>query len=150
MAENPTLASGQSYGSTAIAKNGSQTNKKPTTGVVASSLCDATTLFATTYFHTLVPNSMVSHVKDEVESPTCDFGTVTPPFNVLPATGLELLTKDLSPGLAQAFTLTSSATAAATWGGLADFALQTPGSIGSATPTYVTPTTASMQAAVPR
>ena len=46
--------------------------------------------------------------------------------------------------------VTDAATAAATWGGLDDFALQTPDSLAAAPAqaTYVTPTTSSMQAAV--
>lgn len=148
--ENPSLGTGWYHTSTtvSIVQNESHNNQKPTVGVVATSLNDATTLFATTYFHTVVPNDMISATKGQVLGVTSDFGTADPPFGVIPATGLEIFTKDLRPGHGQGFALTNAATAAATWGGMADFAMQSTSSIGSATPSYVAPTTASMQAAV--
>jgi hypothetical protein len=149
VSENPSLDVGPYYSPTSsITTNGTLNNKNPSNGIVGTSLADATTLFATSFFHTVVPNGMVSTTTGDALGVTSDFGTAHPAYNILGATGLELLDKDLSPGLAQGFALTNALTAANTWGGMADFALQTPGSIGSATPQYVTPNVSSMQAAV--
>jgi hypothetical protein len=126
-----------------------------TNGVVVSSLGDATTLFATTFAHALAPADMVSGPSaaaaqsEKVLGVTSDFGTATPKFNAVPASGFDITAKDLTPGRGEGFAVTSSVAAATYWGGMADFAMQTPGSIGSATPTYVTATATSMHAAVP-
>lgn len=118
-------------------------------GVAATSLTDATSLFATTFLHALAPSALTSRKGSASLGVTADLGTATPPYNVAPATGLPIFRKDLTPGTGLGFALTNRATAAATWGGLSVLALQTPGSIGSATPKYVVPTPASMYAAVP-
>ena len=157
VSENPTLANGEYYGpSYPITESATPTHtaKKIVNGIVATSLPDATSLFATSFFHTVAPGAMVpteTRGHTELQGPlgvTSAFGTATPPFDVDPATGISLMTKDLSPGFGQGFALTDAATAASIWGGLDDFAIQTPGSLGSTTPTYVSPTPASMRAAV--
>ncbi|MGO9458063.1 MAG: hypothetical protein ACLP62_13650 [Acidimicrobiales bacterium] len=150
VSENPTLGPPSWYWSPtqSMTLNSAHSTNNTNTGVVASSEPDATTLFATTFFHTVVPHALVS-ASGKPLGVTSDFGTATPPFNVFVATGTLLLGKALSPGLGQGWALTDAATAAATWGGLSVVALQIPGSIGSEAPSFVAPTVSSMQAAVP-
>jgi hypothetical protein len=155
VSENPTLAKGLYYGpADAITQNATVSTHTAIKGIVATSLPDATTFFATTFFHTVAPEAMVpTETLGHTErlgplGVTSAFGTATPPYDVDPATGIAIMTKDLSPGTGQGFALTDAATAAAVWGGLDDLAIQTPGSLGSTTLTYVSPTPASMRAAV--
>ncbi len=146
--ENPTLAQPSYYNAGPTESITVSPSNFNNLGVVASSEADATTLFATTFFHTVAPHALVAATGHQL-SATADFGTATPRFNVFVATGNLLLAKGLSPGLGQGWALTDAVTAAHTWGGLSVAALQTPGSIGSGTPAFITPTVASMQAAVP-
>ena len=115
-------------------------------GIVATSLTDATTYFATSFLHTLVPHAMVSKTSSELGA-TADFATVTPPFNVDTTTTISLIGKALTPNAGKGFALLDAGSAASMWGGLADFALQAPSSIGSGSPVFVAPTAASMDAA---
>ena len=123
-------------------------------GIVVTSLANATSTFATSFLHTLVPHALVSakttgkvkRISTEL-GVTADFGKATPPFNADSATGTNLIAKATTPGSAQPFASVDSATVASMWGGLADFAIQTPSSIGTGNPVYVAPTEASMDAA---
>lgn len=149
VAENPTLGVGSYHPSTtdAITFNAAHSPSNQNSGIVAPSEPDAISFFATSFFHTVVPSSMTS-VTGATLGVTSDFGTTQPPFAVVPATGDEIMDKDLRPAQGQGFALTDAATAAATWGGMAVFAIQTPGSIGATAPSFVIPTAASMDAAV--
>ena len=80
-----------------------------------------------------------------------NFGAPPPAYDVQTYTGRSILAHYTTPLSGSAWwALTDAATAAATWGGLDDFALQTPDSLAAAPAqaTYVAPTTSSMQAAV--
>jgi hypothetical protein len=146
IAENPELQTeGRYYGTSRFITEGAAVNQN--FGIVATSLADATTYFATTFLHTLEPRAMVS---DRTAAPlgvTADFGKATPPFNVDSTTTTKLISKALTPNAGQGFALADAATAASMWGGLADFSIQAPSSIGSGSPVYVSPTEASMDAA---
>lgn len=146
IAENPELRTGGSYYSASLPITQRGTTKQDF-GIVATSLVDATSFFATTYFHTLVPHAMVSRRTAAQLGITADFGTATPPFNIDATTTSSLIAKALTPNAGQGFALLDAATAASLWGGLADFALQAPSSIGTGNPVYVSPTEASMDAA---
>ena len=74
-----------------------------------------------------------------------------PAYDVQTYTGRSILAHYTTPLSGSAWwALTDAATAAATWGGLDDFALQTPDSLAAAPDqaTYVVPTSSSMEAAV--
>ncbi|HVX21132.1 MAG TPA: hypothetical protein VHB02_07280 [Acidimicrobiales bacterium] len=149
LAENPTLRN-DAYG-TSPGQDVTHPPGKPgaTTGLVASSLPTATTLFATTFFHTVAPGAFMSATAVPRQlGPTADFATADPAFHVYPATGGANILKDLIPYQGLEWALVDRATASGLWGGLADFALQSPGSIGSASPAYVAPTPTAMDAAV--
>ncbi|MGH9091380.1 MAG: hypothetical protein ACRDZR_08400 [Acidimicrobiales bacterium] len=149
----PDLGTGTYYAPTRSITQGAGTYKSFHLGIVATSLTDATTEFATTFFHTVVPHAMVSARtgttgRTSVElGATADFGTSTPPYNVYPSTGTDLISRALTPGAGLGFALVDATTAATMWGGLADFAMQAPASIGSGSPVYVAPSQASMDAA---
>lgn len=155
VAENPelepALGSGEYYGTSLPITLGA--HMKENLGIVVTSLANAGSFFATSFFHTVVPHSMVSVKTGATKSTsaqlgiTADFGRATPPFNVDSTTGTILIAKALTPGAGQGFALVDAATAASMWGGLADFAIQAPSSIGTGDPVYVAPTEASMDAA---
>ncbi len=155
VAENPelepALGSGEYYGTSLPITLGA--HMKENLGIVVTSTADASSYVATAFFHTVVPSSMVSAKTGSTKRTsvqlgvTADFGTATPPFNTDPTTGTSLISKALTPGTGQGFALVDSATAAAMWGGLSDFAIQAPSSIGTGNPVYVAPTEASMDAA---
>jgi hypothetical protein len=125
-------------------------------GVAATSGTDATTYLATSYLNALAPTQLVSAPNTQAAFPSEPLGTVpnfgTPPpdYDVQTYTGRSILGHYTTPLSGTAWwALTDAATAATTWGGLDDFALQTSDSQSAApaNATYVTPTTASMQAA---
>jgi len=145
--DNPTLGPPSLYYTAALAVTLDTTPSATVTGVVGSSQQDGTTLFATTFLHTVAPHALVSRTGKPL-GVTSDFGTTQPAYSVVASTGSLLLAKALSPGIGNGWALTDAATAANTWGGLSVAALQTPGSIGSGSATFVAPTGASMQAAV--
>jgi hypothetical protein len=128
----------------------------PGVGAAATSGTDATTYLATRYLSAVVPTQLVSAPDAPDNLPSSPLGTVsnfgTPPpaYDVQTYTGRSILTHYTTPLSGSAWwALTDAATAAATWGGLDDFALQSSDSESAApaNATYVAPTTASMQAA---
>jgi hypothetical protein len=126
-------------------------------GVAATSGTDATTYLATRYLDALEPSQLVSAPNHQAGASPAQLGTSTnfgappPGYDVQTYTGRSILAHYMTPLSGSAWwTVTDAATAAATWGGQDDFALQTPDSL-AATPaqaTYVAPTSSSMQAAV--
>ncbi len=126
--------------------------------IVATSGTDATTLFTTAFLNALAPaTDLISNAFPATGTLSgqlgvnSNFGIVTtanPTYYVKTFTGNALMTKDLAPLSGSEWALTNTASAAATWGGLADFAIQTPDSIGSSTPTYVAANPQNMDAAV--
>jgi hypothetical protein len=149
--DNPTLGYPSWYFSPTkpITYNSAHSTGSINTGVAGASQPQATTLFATTFFHTVTPHALVSRTGQTL-GVTSDFGTVNPPYAIFATTGTLLFAKAVSPGIGQGWALTDADTAAATWGGLSVAALQTPGSIGAPSANFVAPTVASMQAAVPQ
>ena len=126
-------------------------------GVAATSGTDATTYLATSFLNALVPAELASapdpsaSFGSERLGTTSNFGAPPPAYDVQTYTGRSILTHYMTPLSGSAWwAFTDAATAAATWGGLDDFALQTPDSLAAdpAQATYVAPTTSSMQAAV--
>jgi hypothetical protein len=123
--------------------------------IVATSGTAGTTLFTTGFLQALAPAGDMMSKPNEFENiqsqqlgVTSNFGTADPAlYYVNTYTGSAAMIKDLTPPTS-GWVLTDAASAAASWGGQADVALQTPDSISSATPAYVTPTKASMSAAV--
>jgi hypothetical protein len=123
--------------------------------IVVTSGTAGTTLFTTAFLQALAPagdlksNPSVSEgIASQPLGVTSNFGTADPAlYYVNTYTGSAAMLKDLSPPTST-WVLTDAASAAAAWGGQADVALQTPDSIGSATPAYVAPTKASMSAAI--
>jgi hypothetical protein len=146
LAENPELTSDIGY----FGSNGNLASP-----IVGTSGTSGTTLFTTTFLHALAPaGDMMSKPNESEDIPsqqlgvTSNFGLADPAlYYVNTYTGSQAMIKDLNPPNSS-WVLTDAASAAAAWGGQADVALQTPDSISSATPTYVTPTKASMWAAV--
>ena len=126
------------------------------TGVAATSGTDGTTYLTTSYLNALVPTQLVSAPNPNADFPPeqlgtiSDFGSPPPAYDVQTYTGQSILGHYTTPLSGSAWwALTDSATAAATWGGFDDFALQTfdSESAAPANATYVAPTTVSMQAA---
>jgi hypothetical protein len=126
-------------------------------GVAATSGTDATTYLATRFLDALVPGQLVSaanHQAGTAPAPlgtTSNFGAPPPAYDVQTYTGRSILAHYMTPLSGTAWwTLTDAATAAATWGGVDDFALQAPDSLAAAPDqaTYVPPTGPAMQAAV--
>ncbi len=125
--------------------------------IEATSGTDATTLFATGFFRALAPSDMTSNpngpgqTRGGTSQPlgvSSNFGLADPAlYNVHTFTGSQAMNKDLTPPNSS-WLLTNAASAAATWGGQSVFALQTPDSIGSATPAYVVANKQTMDAAV--
>jgi hypothetical protein len=145
LAENPELGNaGFYYGSTRSITQG-VTNQN--LGIVATSLVDGSTYFTTSFLHTLTPHALTSYRGGAALGDSADFGRATPPFNVDSATTTSLIGKALTPNNGQPFALIDADSAASMWGGLADFTIQAPSSIGSGNPVYVAPTQASMDAA---
>ncbi len=151
---NPQLSSGQKVTSL----NNAIVGGAPRLGVAATSGTDATTYLATSFLDAVEPTQLVSAPDALAAFPSQPLGTISnfgappPAYNVQTYTGRSILTHYTTPLSGTAWwALTDAATAATTWGGLDDFALQTPDSLTAATPaqaTYVAPTTSSMQAAV--
>jgi hypothetical protein len=126
-------------------------------GVAVTSGTDATTYLATSFLNALVPNQLASAPNPGAAFPSerlgivSNFGTPPPAYDGQTYTGRSILAHYTTPLSGSAWwAVTDAATAAATWGGLEDFALQTPDSLAAAADqaTYVAPTTSSMQAAV--
>jgi hypothetical protein len=128
----------------------------PGVGVAATSGTDATTYLATRYLNSLVPTQLFSAPDPTAGLASSPLGTISsfgsppPAYDVQTYTGRSILGHYTTPLSGSAWwALTDASTAAATWGGLDDFALQSSDSESAApgNATYVTPTTASMQAA---
>ena len=126
-------------------------------GVALTSGTDATTYLATSFLNALAPAQLTSAPDPNAALPTehlgviSNFGRPPPAYSGQTYTGRSILTHYLTPLSGSAWwALTDAATAAATWGGLDDFAVQTPDTLNSSADqaTYVAPTTLSMQAAV--
>jgi hypothetical protein len=126
-------------------------------GVAATSGTDATTYLASKFLDALAPSQLVSAPNAQAAFPPEQLGTLSnfgvppPAFDVQTYTGHTILGHYMTPLSGTAWwALTDAATAASTWGGLDDFALQTPDSVSSAPSqaTYVAPTQVAMQAAV--
>jgi hypothetical protein len=133
----------------------------PGVGTAATSGTDATTYLTTRFLNTLVPGQLLSAPNVGAGFPAEQLGTITnfgtppPQYNVQTYTGRGILAHYMTPLSGSAWwAVTDAASAAATWGGLDDLALQTPDSITAAPgqATYVAPTgpqgQAAMQAAV--
>jgi hypothetical protein len=146
LAENPDLTTDTGYAGP------QSTLAQP---IVATSGTEGTTLFTTGFLQALAPAAdMMSnpnasqHVTSQQLGVTSNFGVADPALYYVNAyTGSEAMIKDLTPPTSN-WVLTDAASAAAAWGGQADLALQTPDSINSATPAYVTANQPSMDAAV--
>ena len=133
----------------------------PGVGVAATSGTDATTFLATRFLDAVAPGQLVSAPNHQAGTApaqlgtTMNFGAPPPAYDVQTYTGRSILAHYMTPLSGTAWwTVTDAATAAATWGGVDDFALQTPDSL-SAPPgqaTFVSPSgpqaEAAMQAAV--
>jgi hypothetical protein len=128
----------------------------PGTGVAATSGTDATTYLTTRLLNALVPNQLVSAPNVQAGltaqplSTASNFGMPPPAYDVQTYTGRGILAHYMTPLSGSAWwAVTDAATAAATWGGLDDFALQSADSLSAApsNATYVAPTTSAMQAA---
>ncbi|HEX4126560.1 MAG TPA: hypothetical protein VHX67_03175 [Acidimicrobiales bacterium] len=126
-------------------------------GVAATSGTDATTYLVSRFLDALVPGQLVSAPNHQADSPpqqlgtTTNFGAPPPAYDVQTYTGRSILAHYMTPLSGTAWwTVTDAATAAATWGGVDDFALQAPDSLTATSDqaTYVAPTVAAMQAAV--
>jgi hypothetical protein len=139
--ENPNLAGDEFHASQTITSTGGLS------GLAATSGTDATTLFATGFLHALAP-ALLSTASTKELGVASNFGTTTPPYNVFTYTGSPQLIKDMAVANGRPFGLMDADSAAATWGGLADFAMQTPDTVNTPSPTFVAPTAASMDAAV--
>ena len=129
----------------------------PGVGVAATSGTDATTYLATRFLDALTPGQLVSapnHQAGASPAPlgtTTNFGAPPPAYDVQTYTGRSILAHDMTPLSGTAWwTVTDAATAAATWGGVDDFALQTPDSLSEppGTATFVSPSGPSAQAAM--
>ena len=117
-------------------------------GIAATSGTDATTLFVTDFMKALSPSQLWSRSQAPLGT-TSNFGTGTAKYWVQTYTGSSILGQYLTPVAGKAWwAVTDAATAAATWGGLADFDVQAPDSLGQSTPVFVSPNSVSMQAAV--
>jgi hypothetical protein len=147
LALNPSLSSGAQASCSACAVVGR---------VAATSGTDGTTYLATRFLNAVAPGQLVSAPNFQANLPAEQLGTVSnfglppPAYNVQTYTGRSILGHYTTPLSGTAWwALTDAATAAVTWGGLDDFALQTSDSLSAApaNATYVAPTTASMQAA---
>jgi hypothetical protein len=152
LALNPTLSSGYQASCSGCAIVGAG----PGRGVAATSGTDGTTYLATRFLNAVAPTQLVSAPDVSAAFPSAQLGAVSnfgappPAYDVQPYTGRSILAHYTTPLSGSAWwALTDAATAATTWGGLDDFAVQTPDSLSSApaNATYVAPTTASMQAA---
>ncbi len=126
-------------------------------GVAATSGTDATTYLVTRFLNALVPGQLVSAANHQAGVPPAQLGTTTnfgappPAYDVQTYTGRSILAHYMTPLSGTAWwTVTDAATAAATWGGVDDLALQTPDSLSAASDeaTYVAPSGPAMQAAV--
>jgi hypothetical protein len=133
----------------------------PGVGVAATSGSDATTYMTTRFLDALTPGQLVSAPNHQAGAAPAQLGTTTnfgappPAYDVQTYTGRSILTHYMTPLSGTAWwTVTDAATAAATWGGEDDFALQTPDSLSAqpAQATFVSPSgpqaEAAMQAAV--
>lgn len=128
----------------------------PGSGVAATSGTDATTYIATSYLDALdrtqllsAPDYLAAFPPEQLGA-ISNFGVPPPTYDVVTYTGRSILGHYTTPlSGSSSWALTDSATAAATWGGFDDFALQSSDSASAtaANATYVAPTTASMQAA---
>ncbi len=152
LALNPSLSSGSQASCSACAVVGAGSG----VGVAATSGTDATTYLATRFLNAVAPTQLVSAPDAQAAFPSEPLGTVSnfgappPAYDVQTYTGRSILVHYTTPLSGSAWwALTDSATAAATWGGLDDFALQSSDSLSAApaNATYVAPTTASMEAA---
>ena len=152
LALNPSLSSGSQASCSACAVVGSGSG----VGVAATSGTDATTYLATRFLNVVAPSQLVSAPDAQAAFPSEPLGTVSnfgappPAYDVQTYTGRSILVHYTTPLSGSAWwALTDAATAAATWGGLDDFALQSSDSlsVAPANATYVAPTTASMEAA---
>jgi hypothetical protein len=142
LAENPEL-----NGDTFFGTDNDITNTGGVSGFAATSGTDATTLFATGFLNALASTSLATP-QGQPLGVNSNFGTTKTPYNVFTYSGTPQLIKDMAVANGHPFGLMDADSAAATWGGLADFAIQTPDSLTSGTPTFVAPDTASMDAAV--
>ena len=133
----------------------------PGVGVAATSGTDATTFLATRFLDAVAPGQLVERAESPGRHRASAAGHddelrgTAPAYDVQTYTGRSILAHYMTPLSGTAWwTVTDAATAAATWGGVDDFALQTPDSL-SAPPgqaTFVSPSgpqaEAAMQAAV--
>jgi hypothetical protein len=158
--ENPTLVHDFYYtnlpttnGHNPISHHNQGTNA---TGVVVTSGTNATTFIGTRFFQSVVPaTTWVSPAKvgatktHPALGANASFALATPPYDVDPATGLTTIVHVLTPttshgGMPWAFIPATDSDAI--WFGMANLALQVP---GTTPPVYVSPTTTTaMQAAV--
>jgi hypothetical protein len=153
LASNPSLANAYQASCSTCVIVGSGTG----VGVAATSGTDATTFLGTRFLNALVPGQLVSAPNAQAGLAAQQLGTISnfgvppPNYDVQTYTGRGILEHYMTPLSGSAWwSLTDAATAAATWGGLDDFALQTPDSLAAspANATYVAPTSGAMQAAV--
>jgi hypothetical protein len=152
LALNPSLSSGYQATCSGCAIVGAGSG----VGVAATSGVDATTYLATRFLNAVAPTQLASAPDPSAAFPSEPLGTVSnfgappPAYDVQTYTGRSILLHYTTPLSGTAWwALTDAATAAATWGGLDDFAVQTSDSLSAApaNATYVAPSTSSMQAA---
>ena len=122
------------------------------TGIVVTSGTTATAFVATRFLHAVAPKSLVSITKTPTPLGTvANFSLASPRFDVDPSTGLinivHLMTPAFAPGrfAGLPWALLSATDANAIFFGMADFAVQAP---GSNPPVYVPADKTTMQAAV--
>jgi len=120
-------------------------------GPVVTSGTQATTYYATSFFHTLEPSALTSPTTGNATlGAVANFATGAPRYAVDPVTGLINIVHALTPTRAfggMPFALISGSDSAAVWFGMTDAALQAPSSIGGKA-VFVVPTTGTLQAAV--
>ncbi len=153
--ENPTLADDFWYEPTTATP--SVNNSIPIahhtsthgTGIVVTSGTTATAFIATRFLHAIVPKTLVTITPSAAELGTvANFSVATPRYDVDPSTGLINILHLLTPTSGQGgmpWALLSATDADGIFFGMADFALQAP---GSNPPVYVPADKTTMQAAV--
>lgn len=119
------------------------------TGVVVTSGTTATAFIATRFLHAVAPKTLITITSSRAELGTvANFSVASPRFDVDPSTGLVNILHLLTPAANQGgmpWALLSATDAGAIFFGMADFALQAP---GSNPPVYVPADKTTMQAAV--
>ncbi len=117
-------------------------SKSGARGFVVTSGTVATAFIATRFLQATAPTTLLSPTPGHKKVGTiANFANSTPKLDVDPATGFNLILHAITPGAAQAgmpWALISATDARALWFGMANFALQVP---GTSPPVFASPTT---------